>query len=271
VTKEFFRDGRRISYRDAGSGVPLVLLHAFPLSNHLFHAQFASLPRGVRLIAPDLRGFGLSDRVPAAAPHASGAQSVDEHAADVVALLDELGIERAVVGGVSMGGYVTFAVLRHAAARVRGVILCDTRAEADTDEARANRRAMQARLAEGGARVIADEMVPKLIGDTTRRERASLADDLHALIDGTAREAIHDAIECLMWRPDSTALLAEIVVPTLIVVGREDALTPVALHEKMHAAITHSTLEVVDGAGHLANLERPDVVTPLIERFVESL
>ena len=271
MTKEFTRDGRRLSYRDAGTGVPVVLLHAFPLSNHLFHAQFEALPRGVRLIAPDLRGFGLSDRVPADAPHGPGAQSMDEHADDVVALLDELGLDSAVVGGVSMGGYVTFAVLRRAASRVRGLILCDTRAEADTDDARANRRAMKARLADAGPRAIADDMVPKLIGATTLAERPSLADDLHALIEGTAAMAIHDAIECLMWRADATPLLREIAVPTLIVVGREDVLTPVALHEKMHAAIPQSTLEIVEGAGHLANLERPDVVTPLIERFVASL
>jgi pimeloyl-ACP methyl ester carboxylesterase len=225
----------------------------------------------VRLIAPDLRGFGLSDRVPADAPHGPGALSMDEHADDVVALLDELGLDSAVVGGVSMGGYVTFAVLRHAASRVRGLVFCDTRADADTDEGRTNRRAMQAKLAEAGSRAIADDMVPKLIGTTTQRERPALADDLHALIEATAPEAIHDAIECLMWRADATHLLREIAVPSLIIVGREDVLTPVALHEKMHAAMPQSTLEIIDGAGHLANFERPDLVTPLIERFVASL
>lgn len=271
MTKEFVRDGRRISYRDRGTGVPVVLLHAFPLSNALFREQFDTLPHGVRLIAPDLRGFGFSDRVSADTPHGPGAQSMDEHAADVIALLDELGLDTAVVGGVSMGGYVTFAVLRHAASRVRGVILCDTRAEADTDDARTNRRAMQAKLAESGSRAIADDMVPKLLGATTRRERPSLADDVHAIIEGTSRDAIHDAIECLMWRADASPLLSDIAVPVLILVGGEDVLTPVALHEKMHAALPQSTLEIIDSAGHLANLERPDAVTPLIGRFVASL
>lgn len=271
MTKEFTRDGRRIAYNDAGSGVPVVLLHAFPLSNRLFRPQFEALPRGARLIAPDLRGFGSSDRVAAKSPHGPGAQSIDEHAADVVALLDELGLDTAVVGGVSMGGYVTLAVLRQVASRVRGLVLCDTRAEADTDEARGNRRQMQARLAEQGPHAIASEMLPKLLGDTSLREQPALADEVRGIIEATPREAIHDAIECLMWRADATRLLPDIAVPTLILVGREDVLTPVALHEKMHAAIPQSTLEIIEGAGHLANLERPDTVRPLLERFVASL
>ncbi len=271
MTKEFLRDGRRISYRDRGTGVPVVLLHAFPLSNVLFREQFAALPHGVRLIAPDLRGFGLSDRVSPDTPHGPGAQSMDEHASDVVALLDELGLDTAVVGGVSMGGYVTFAVLRQAASRVRGLVLCDTRAEADTDEARGNRRAMQARLAEHGPAAIAADMVPKLLGATSLREHPALRDDLRGIIEATSRDAIHDAIECLMWRADASQLLPTIAVPTLIVAGRDDVLTPVALHEKMHAAIPHATLEIIEGAGHLANLERPDAVTPLIGRFAAAL
>ena len=271
MTKDFIRDGRRVSYRDGGSGLPVVMLHAFPLNNQMFRAQFDALPHGVRLIAPDLRGFGLSDRVAAGSPHGPGAQSTDDHAADVIALLDELGLETAVIGGVSMGGYVTFAVLRQAPSRVRGLVLCDTRAEADSDEARANRRQMQAKLAEQGPRAIAHDMVPKLLGQTSLREQPSLADDVRGMIEATPREAIHDAIECLMWRADATRLLPDIAVPTLILVGREDVLTPVPLHEKMHAAIPQSTLEIIEGAGHLATLERPDTVRPLVERFVASL
>ncbi len=166
---------------------------------------------------------------------------------------------------------MTFAVLRQAASRVRGLILCDTRAEADTDEARGNRRAMQARLAEHGPAAIAADMVPKLLGATSLREHPALRDDLRGIIEATSRDAIHDAIECLMWRADASQLLPTIAVPTLIVAGRDDVLTPVALHEKMHAAIPHATLEIIEGAGHLANLERPDAVTPLIGRFAAAL
>lgn len=264
--------GRRLSYAESGSGQPLVLLHAFPLSHQMWRPQLDAPPPGWRLIAPDLRGFGASDRVPPlAARPAAGAQSVHDYAQDVVALIDELGLEQPVVAGLSMGGYVAFALLRLAGARLGGLVLADTRAEADTDEARGNRRRMQDLVLEKGVAAVADQMLPKLLGATTMRERPSLADDVRELIEGNSPEAIHDALEALATRPDSTALLGTIRCPTLIVAGGEDALTPVALHEAMHARIAGSRLEVIGEAGHLSNLECPAEFSRVLRDFLSQV
>lgn len=264
--------GRRVRYADAGSGRPAVLLHAFPLSHEMWRRQLDAPPPGWRLIAPDLRGFGTSDRVPAdAARQAHGAQSMAHYAEDVVALIDELGLEQPVIGGLSMGGYVTFAVWRAMAEHIGGLVLADTRAEPDTDEARGNRRTMQATVLAKGVPAVADQMLPKLLGDTTRRERPGLAEEVRASIEGNTPEAIHDALEALATRPDSTPLLGQIRCPTLILVGREDELTPVALHEAMHAQIAGSRLEIIDGAGHLSNIERPDAFNQALRTFLEDV
>lgn len=264
--------GRRLSYAESGSGQPLVLLHAFPLSHQMWRPQLDAPPPGWRLIAPDLRGFGSSDRVaPLAQRPAAGAQSVHDHAQDVAALIDELGLERPVVAGLSMGGYVAFALLRMATVPLGGLVLADTRAEPDTDEARGNRRRMQDLVLEKGVAAVADQMLPKLLGSTTMRERPSLSDDVRELIEGNSPEAIHDALEALSTRPDSTPLLEAIRCPTLIVAGGEDVLTPVALHEAMHARITGSRLEVIAEAGHLSNLECPAAFSRVLRDFLSQV
>lgn len=265
-------NGRRLGYAESGNGLPLVLLHAFPMSHAMWRPQLDAPPPGWRLIAPDLRGFGASDRVsPESARPSSGAQSMLEYAQDVVALVDELGLEQPVVGGLSMGGYVAFAVLRLIGPRVAGLVLADTRAEPDTEEARGNRRKMQELVMEKGSAAVAEQMLPKLLGETTMRERPTLADEVRELIVANEPAAISDALEALATRPDSTPLLADLRCPTLIVAGREDALTPVALHESMHAQIPGSRLEVIDDAGHLPNLECPGEFSRVLRDFLSHI
>ena len=236
----------------------LVLLHAFPLNARMWEPQLALAAHGWRVVAPHLRGFdgGVTD------PPAS---TVDDYAGDVIDLIDALHVEDAVIGGLSMGGYAAFAILRHAPRYVRGLILADTRSQADTPEGVEGRKRMLQLLADKGPSAVVGEMIPKLLGATSQ---AALGDRVRALALSNPPEAIAGAIHALMTRPDSTPLLGTIHCPTLIVVGEEDTLTPPALSEEMHRAIAGSELAVVPGAGHLSSLEQPDAFNSVLARFL---
>ena len=239
----------------------LVLLHAFPLNARMWEPQLTLAVHGWRVIMPHLRGFdgGTSD------PPAS---TVDDYAGDVIDLLDALHVVDAVIGGLSMGGYVAFAILRRAPRYVRGLILADTRSQADTPEGAAGRTRMLQLLAEKGPSAVVDEMIPKLLGASTRTSRPELGDRVRALGLSNPPEAIAGAIRALMTRPDSSPLLSTIRCPTLIVVGEEDTLTPPALSEEMHRATAGSELVVVPGAGHLSSLEQPDAFNSALAAFL---
>ena len=266
-------DGRNLRYLDRGAGRAIVLVHAFPLSADMWEPQLEALPSGWRAIAPDLRGLGGSSRVVEDGEHlvAVPARAMEDHARDVLALADRLGIERFVLAGLSMGGYVAFAVCRLAAARLDGLFLADTRSEADTDEAHANRLQMLHVVGNGGAVGVADVMIPKLLGPTSRRDRTSLVDQVRQLIEANDPEGIADAVRCLMMRPDSTPLLGTIACPVHLVVGREDELTPVVLHEQMRERLDGAGLTVIEAAGHLSNLEQPDAFNRALVRFLTTL
>jgi pimeloyl-ACP methyl ester carboxylesterase len=239
----------------------LVLLHAFPLNARMWEGQLALADGGWRVIAPHFRGVdaGVGD---------PSTTSIDDYAGDVIDLLDALHVDQAVVGGLSMGGYAAFAVLRHAARYVQGLVLADTRAEADTAEGLEARRKMLDLVQSRGPAAVAEEMIPKLLGETTRRSRVEVIDRVRSLVLSNSSEAIAGAVRALMSRPDSTPLLPTIHVPTLILVGAEDTVTPPALSEKMHAAIAGSELTLIPDAGHLTNLERPDLFNAALARFL---
>jgi 3-oxoadipate enol-lactonase len=260
--------GRRLSYREAGAGEPLVLIHGFPMHAGLWEPQLRAVPRGWRFIAPDLRGFG------AAAPVASGEaplpRSMDEYAAELELLLDHLGLGRPVLGGLSMGGYVAFALMRRQPERFHALVLADTRPQADTEEGRAKRREMQKLARRGGAAAMAGEMVPKLLGADTRRERPELAETVRALIEPHAPDALIAALEAMLTRPDSTPDLPSIRCPVLIIVGQQDVLTPPADSETMHHLVPESHLVVIPGAGHVPNLEQPDAFNAALAAFLSE-
>lgn len=245
------------------TGDPIVLLHPFPLDADYWAPQLAEPPAGWRLVAPDLRGFG-----PEAPP--APAASLDDYARDVIELLDRFAIDRAVIAGVSMGGYVAFALLRLAPDRVRALVLANTRMDADPPEARANRETMLARLAREGSAGVAREM-PKLLGETTERERPEVKEALRARMAATPAAAMAAAVRAMMARPDSTATVAAFGGAALIVSADEDALTPPPLQRAMHAAMAGSTLETIAGAGHLASLERPAEFNRVLLRFLHTL
>lgn len=229
----------------------------------MWEPQLALAEHGWRVIAPELRGFG-------GAPGDPPVQSVDDFAGDIIDLLDALRIESAVIGGLSMGGYITLALFRLAPSYFRGMVLADTRPQADTPEGLEARRTMLALVQEQGAAAVADDMLPKLLGETTHREKPLIAERVRSMILGNVPEGIAGGIRALMSRPDSTALLPRVHCPALIVVGEEDAITPPPLSEGMHRAIASSELTVLPRAGHMSNLEQPDAFNAVLGRFLDA-
>jgi 3-oxoadipate enol-lactonase len=185
--------------------------------------------------------------------------------------MDSLDIDEAVIGGLSMGGYVTFAIFRLAPERVTGMILADTRSAADSEEGVKSRRALLENVREQGVSAVADQMIGKLVGETTRRERPELAADVRRAIEANGAAGVEAAIYALMTRPDSTPDLARIACPTLIIVGEEDTVTPPADAHALHAAIAGSTLTPIPRAGHLSNLEAPEDFSRTIGQWLASL
>ena len=263
-------DARTISYFDsepAGNARRvLVLLHAFPLGAGMWEGQVKALPPGWRLIAPDLRGFGGSTL-----PEPDDSASMDDYATDVLDVLRELGITSAVIGGCSMGGYATFALLRRAPATAEGLVLIDTRAGADTPEGRANRRSMLALLEREGPLGVARDMLPKLLGTTTCAERPEVEPLVRRLIKGQSAAAIRGAILRMMQRPDAAELLPSLRVPALVVVGEEDVLTPPAEAQKLADGLPDAELVVMPRTGHLPNLERPQAFNEILHGFLARL
>jgi pimeloyl-ACP methyl ester carboxylesterase len=243
----------------------LVLLHAFPMNARMWEPQRDEFARGGwRVIAPQFRGF---DRLDGSDGAPIG--SMDDYAGDIVDLLDALHIEETVVAGLSMGGYVAFALLRLAARYVQALVLADTRPQADTPQAAEGRTRLAQTARDQGAGAVADEMLPRLLGETTRQERPEVVALVRSLAVSSSPAALTGALEAMRTRPDSTPLLATIHVPTLVVVGEEDVVTPPDVAREMHRAIAGSDLAIVTRAGHLSNLENTSGFNRAVAEFLE--
>jgi pimeloyl-ACP methyl ester carboxylesterase len=249
-------EGTRLHWRERGAGAPVVLLHAFPLSSALWLPQFESLPPNRHWIAPDMRGFGLSE--------AGGPLSMDRMADDVAALLDHLGHASATLCGVSMGGYVAFAFLRRHARRVAALVLCDTRATADDPAGKLSRRISAERVRADGTPAIVTQMLDRLVGETTKRRRPGVYARVRNMLEDARPASFVRAQAAMSSRPDSTPLLGRIAVPTLVVTGSEDVIIKPDDARALARAIPGARLEVIEEAGHLPSLEQP-------ERFNQSL
>jgi 3-oxoadipate enol-lactonase len=256
-------NGIETGFDDVGAGLPIVFIHAFPLNRTMWAPQVSALVERCRCIAVDLRGFGETS--------VEGPWSMDQYADDVAGALDHLKVERAVVVGCSLGGYVAFSVWRRHPARVRALVLADTKATADTDEIREKRRALIATTRSQGSTAVANLQIASLIGKTSREKQPDTYDAVHRMIAQAPAEGIVGALDAMMQRADSTATLATITVPTLIIVGEEDVPTPVKDARAMAAAIPGSQLEIIASAGHLANMERPAAFNHLLTEFVGAL
>jgi len=258
-------DGRHVSYLESGvpEGRVLLLLHAFPLSADMYRAQLESVPSGWRLIAPDLPGLGLSE-------DGDEAPTLDDYATTILQLLDRLALPSAAIGGVSLGGYVAMAIARLAPRSVARLVLADTKAPADDEHARQGRDQMIARLDDQGIEAVADVMVPRLLGATTQRERPDVVQQVRSLILDNQPEGVERAILRLRDRPDATSGLAAISVPTLVLVGDEDEVTPPAEAQRLAAAIAGARLERIPFAGHLACLEQPQAFNRALWTFLDG-
>jgi len=265
---------RQPAMDDIGEGVPLLLLHAFPLSRRMWQPQLAGLADSCRLLAPDLPGFGGSPPWPAAADDAAAACRMEDMAAAAVARLDEAGVAAAVVCGLSMGGYVALALYETFRERVRGLVLADTRAAAD-DEAGRGRRLESARAVESGGppalAALASSLVPRLIAPRTRTARPELVAWLHGEIAAAPPAGVAAAQRGMAERPDRTHLLPRIAVPTLVVVGEEDEITPPAESVVLRDRIPGARLVTVAGAGHLSSLEQPEAWNAALREFLRGL
>lgn len=256
-------DGLTISYRDTGGdSTPVVLIHGFPFNAQMWEQQVEALGDKWRLIVPDLRGFGGSD-----APEDRDRYSVDAFASDVRAVLDDAGVDKAVVCGLSMGGYVVFALLRQSRDRVAGVVLANTRAEADPPEGIEKRTNQQKQVASDGISGLVEAMPNALTSEKSRSNDPAVVERVRAVMDNPAPGYI-GALEAMKQRPDSTGDLASITVPTLVITGSDDPLIPPGASRSMHEAISGSELVEIPEAGHLSNLEAPDAFNRALEGFL---
>lgn len=259
--------GVELAHTEDGEGPVVVLLHAFPCDSSMWQAQRAGLAAdGWRVVTPDLRGFGAS-------PLGDDDPSLDRMADDVLALLDRLGIDRCVLGGLSMGGYVTMAILRRRPEIVAGVVLADTKAGADAEAGREGRERLAARvLADGrSGPALREAVLPALLGATTVATRPSVVTRVEGYVDGAAAASVAWAQRAMAGRPDSLPTLAATTVPSLVLWGAEDVLSPRADAEAMLAALPRGTGVELSAVGHLSALEDPAAVTAALLGFVDPL
>lgn len=254
-----------LAYAGLGEGTPFVLLHAFPLSRRMWQFQYDGLTTQMRLVTPDLTGFGES--ATSADPPDLGVM-----ADGVLALLDRLELDDVVLGGLSMGGYVAMEILRRRPGRVRALVLADTKASADVDAAAANRRRMADVLEDGrNTRVLVHDVLPTVVGATTREEHPETVTWLREIVEETDPLGAAWAQRAMAARRDSFDTLREVRVPTLVVVGEEDALSPPSDAEAMVDAVPGAELVVLERAGHLSAVEAPDDFNDAVCEFVLRL
>jgi len=257
-------NGITIAYSDRGTGLPIIFLHAFPLNRTMWATQEHALSSQFRIITIDLRGHGESD-----AP--LWRYTLEQSADDVNALLDQLAIQQALFVGLSMGGYVLFAFYRKYARRVKGLVLADTRAQADTAEGKEGRFQMAQTAYKKGPSAIADIMIPKLLSPTTIQTRPEIVQHVRAVIEGNQISGIAGDLMAMAERPDSIPLLKQIICPTQIIVGELDQATPPSDAKLMADHIPRARLAVIPNAAHLANLEQPGAFNQIVAAFASEV
>lgn len=258
-------DGIAFGFDDEGRGEPLVLVHGHPFDRSMWRPQVDRFSRsGWRVIAPDLRGYGESTVVPGKAP-------LETFANDIAGLLDHLDIERVVLGGVSMGGQIVLEFHRLFPHRIRALVLADTSPQAETEEGKKLRNDTADRLLREGMGPSADEVLSKMVAPYNVEALPAVAEHVLGMMRRTSPEGAAAALRGRAERPDYVEMLRRIAAPTLVLVGRDDEFAPVRDAQLMQERIPGATLVVVDGAGHLPNLERPAEFNAALGRFLTSV
>ncbi len=255
-------NGITLAYSDRGAGLPIVFLHAFPLNRTMWAPQEEVLVSRFRVITVDLRGHGES-----AAP--LWRYTIEQFADDVASLLDHLSIQKTVLVGLSMGGYVSFAFGRKYPDRIKALVLADTRAQADSEEGRKGRFNMAQIAYMKGASAIAEIMLPKLLGTTSLQTKPHLVQQVRTIIERNQISGIAGDLMAMAERPDSVPILPTIACPTLVLVGEEDTTTPLAESRLMADRIPGARLEIIPRAGHLSNLEQPERFNRAVVTFLD--
>lgn len=247
-----------------GDGLPVVFIHGFPFSHRMWAPQLRALSDDFRLAAYDLRGHGES-------PVGDGQYTIEFFADDLIGVLDHLELERAVVCGLSMGGYVLLRALEREPGRFRGAVLCDTRSEADSDEGRLKRVAAIRALRTEGPGAYAERFLPGVLSPETLESRPEVVRAVRTMIEANPVEGMVGAQIAMAARTDTTGALARIEVPTLVVVGEDDELTPPGTAREMARRIPGAGVTVIPLAGHVSNLENPDAFNEALRPFLEGL
>ncbi len=263
---EYRTSGGLMSYgeRGEGPGDPLVLLHGFPLNRKMWAPQVEAFSTTQRVVTPDYPGFGASPR-PCAQP------DMRYYAEGVLGLLDKLRLDRVVLGGLSMGGYVAFACLGLFPERISALLLANTRPDPDDEDAREARRTMARRVAEEGVEVMPELQMERLFAPDALKNNKKVVDFVHAMILESSPDGAVAALGAMRDRPDSTGLLGKINVPTLVIGGERDTLTTPEVMSEMAAKIPGSRYHTISEAGHLSNLEAPEEFNSTLREFLEKL
>jgi 3-oxoadipate enol-lactonase len=250
---------------ERGQGMPVVLLHGFPLDHSMWDYQIEPLAKNYHVIVPDLRGFGGSEITP-------GVATMDQMADDVAALLDALGVsDQIVLCGLSMGGYVAFEFWRKHLKRLRALVLCDTRAAADAPEVAEGRHDLADKILAEGNVSLADGMIPKLFAPATLQLQSSMTAIQRERILTTPTDGAAAALRGIAVRADMRRVLNYIELPTLVIVGEHDAISSVEEMRSIAGAIPHAQLTVIPHAGHMTPLENPQAFQAALEAFLEQL
>jgi len=258
-------NGVELEWRERGDGDAILFIHGFPFNSAMWGHQLAGLPAGWRGLAPDLRGFGASE---------IGGEPVfgmDVFAADLAALLDQLGIDRVVLCGLSMGGYVAFEFWRRFGERVRGIVLSDTRASADSPDTKRARHHLADRVREEGPSPVIGALLPKLLSPSTTRNNKGVVSMVRAMMEETPPETMARALLGMASRADSDPLLRTIDVPVLVTVGADDVITSRGQAEMLARGIRGARIELIEGAGHIPPLEQPDEFNVHLTQFLAGL
>ena len=249
-------------HRENGKGIPLVLIHGFPFDSRMWDDQLAGLSDGFRVIAVELPGYGQSGP-PRPFTVASAAEELH-------AVLQSIGALPCILGGLSMGGYVCFEFVARYLADVRALLLVDTRYDADTPEGKENRGRMIQVASERGASAIADIMEPKLLAPDTPTSRPAVQQKLRQIMESIPAQTIEYTLLALRDRADSTERLKNITVPTLVVIGEQDAITPRPIAQSMQQGIAGAQLAIIPAAGHMAPMEQAEAFNRIVREFVRG-
>jgi pimeloyl-ACP methyl ester carboxylesterase len=264
-----------VAYQEQGQGQPILLVHGFPLDHSMWVEQIAALAKEYRVLAPDLRGFG---QTPLAAGESEADQlaargiEMHQYAADLAAFLDALQIEEPVTFvGFSMGGYVAWQFWKRRPQRLRALVLCDTRAVADAEDAKKGRLEMAEHVCDWGSSRVADMMLPKLLAAQSLAQKPQVVEAARQVIQSTDPRAIAAAQRGMAARPDVTEWLPRMDLPALVLVGAEDAISRVEEMQQVAEAMPRAEFKVIANAGHMAPVENPEEVNTAMARFMKTL